>query len=91
MSLKPDSWAACEKLLDNRAQLDRLIIVRLVELAFINDSAVSIRAIELLRAGGGEDDDGLGAVSTEGLERVKARILELATDPDAPTSPENSV
>lgn len=49
---KPGNWDEAAVLLGNSV-LDKLLTIRLIELAFTQESAVSIRAIELLKAGGG--------------------------------------
>lgn len=54
---KPKSWAEAEKLV-GAPELERLLTIRLIELAFTQETAVALRAIEMLepRLGVGADN-----------------------------------
>jgi hypothetical protein len=69
---KPKSWDECSVLALDQTRLNALIRVRLIDLAFNQDSAVAIRAIELLQAGGAEHvEDDLSNLSTEELQAAR--------------------
>jgi hypothetical protein len=69
---KPKSWDECAVLAQDKANLDRLIRIRLIDLAFNQDSAVAIRAIELLKESAtGQIEDDLSQLSTEELQAAR--------------------
>lgn len=72
---KPKDWATCEILAQDEGRLQRLIRVRLIELAFTQDSAVSIRAIELLQTQSSDAvEDDLSDFSTDDLLAAEKAI-----------------
>jgi hypothetical protein len=73
---KPQTWEAAAKLVGS-PDLERLLTVRLIELAFTAEGATAIRAIEQLRAGGaGDPVPELADISTDQLLRLREGIVQ---------------
>lgn len=75
---KPKSWDECKTLSRDEGRLRDLLRVRLIELAFTQDSAVSIRAIELLsNTSSDQIEDDFSDLSIEDLRGLRERARKF--------------